>query len=302
MKKYIIFTLYTIYSLHGMEQPIIKSEPREWDAKAYDETSIIKKPSFLDFLKNNNIEIKNCTILSAGCGTGRIEAKLAKKASHVHGFDASQHMIEYAQKTYGHNKNLSFELCCAENFTSQELYNLTIASSSIHWFGDKKKALQHISDSLQVNGVFFALVPTTDNPKPISLIVATEVIAYLQNIITSHPEKDLPSLTGQDDQSIVGCSYISHNDLNNILKETGFEIIKSEEQSFDCIMSEDDIKRTHWSIFSSRPFIKLLPDDLVQDLFKKFIVSYTSKLSKTGDEKFLDKIYTTLIHARKIKK
>jgi ubiquinone/menaquinone biosynthesis C-methylase UbiE len=302
MKHYIVFALCTM-NVYGMEQHITERKAREWNAQEYDEANIQTTPSFLEFMEQYNIEVKNRTILSAGCGTGRIENNLAQNAQHVHGFDASKNMIDYAQKTFGSTKNISFQHCFAEDFTSKNLYNLAIAAFSIHWFDDKQQAIQKISNSLDANGEFFALVPTTDNPKSTSLIVATEILTNLQNKAVSHPGKDLPNLTDRTMQDIiVGCSYPSRQELNDMLTKADFEIIKNEEQSFTSTMSAEDIKKTHWAIFLTRPFIRELPKKTITKLFQEFITQYTQKLSKTDDEKFSEKIYTTVIHARKTKK
>ena len=301
MKQYIIFIL-SITNMYGMEKPIINRETREWNAQEYDEATTQTTPSFLEFMEQYNIKADNRTILSAGCGTGRNENNLAQKAQHVHGFDASKNMINYAQKTFGSTKNLSFEHCFAEDFIPKKFYNLAIAAFSLHWFDDKQQAIQKISNSLDANGEFFALVPTTDNPKSTSLIVATEIITNLQKKTVSHPDKDLPNLADRTMQDIiVGCSYPSRQELNDILTKASFEIIKNEEQCFTSIMSAEDIKKTHWAIFLTKPFIKELPEKTINKLFQEFITRYIQNLSKTEDEKFLEKIYTTVIHARKIK-
>lgn len=282
------------------EQKIIKREAREWDAQGYDEADLQQNPSFLDFLKQNTTITKNSIILSIGCGPGKLENTLAQKAFHVDGIDASKNMINYAQKKY-QRTNLSFEHCFAEDFIPRKAYTLAIAAFSIHWIEDKKETFKRINNSLKMNGEFFALLPTTDNPQPVSLTVAMEMLSILHNS-SAHVNKNLTDLTDKTAQNVIlGCSYPSCEKLNNILKKTGFEIIKNEEQSFTCTMSEEDIKKTHWATFSSRPFIKQLSADRTQQLFLEFINRYKEKLTKTNDGKFLDKTYTTLIYARKIK-
>ena len=138
MKIYIITGLCVLSNLNGMEeeqpggitrkpafhslneiQPQltlqnfskIKREPREWDAQVYDESCKTQTEAFLEFLSSNKINIHNKTVLDIGCGTGKIAEKLAKQATHVHAFDASENMINLAKKQYDHLSNISFEHC-----------------------------------------------------------------------------------------------------------------------------------------------------------------------------------------------
>src|SRR5206468_2570993 len=99
--------------------------------------NILQTAAFLYFLQKNNIKTENRTILDVGCGTAKITAQLANKATHIHGFDASKNMIDFARDKYGHIKKLSFEHAFAEDFTSPNLYQLALASFCVHWFEDQ---------------------------------------------------------------------------------------------------------------------------------------------------------------------
>src|SRR5438445_8968339 len=169
MKKYMIIALCAINTISSMEKQIVTREPREWDAQAYEDGNTLQTKSCLHLLTTNNINIVDKTIFSVGCGTGKIESTLAEKAKHIHGFDASQNMIDFAQNKYGHIKNLSFEHCFAEDFQPKKLRQLAIASYSIHWFENKKQYLQRINDSLELHGKLFGTISTSDNPKPTNL-------------------------------------------------------------------------------------------------------------------------------------
>ncbi len=278
-----------------MEKQIITREPREWDAQAYDAGNTLQTSGFLHFLKTNNINTKNKTILSAGCGTGKVENILAKKATHIHGFDASKNMIDSAQKKYGHIKNLSFEHCFAEDFQTQNLKQLALASFCIHWFEDKKQAFQRINDSLEINGEFFGTVSTSDNPKPLNLIVFLEMLPTIDWLYKLAYGKELKDL--------IGASYPSHEELNTMLKETNFEIIKSEEQIFNyTIENRDALKDLHWPIIASRPIVKYIPNVFIQPFFENFIDRLMAKLQKNENGSFNEILYTTIVHARKVKK
>jgi trans-aconitate methyltransferase len=293
VKKYIIIALCIINPLNAMELSTPQREPREWDAQAYHDGNDFQTTAFLHFIETNNIKIENRTILSAGCGTGKIESLLAEKTTHIHGFDASKNMIDFAKEKYGHIKNLSFEHCFAEDFQTQNLKQLALASFCLHWVADKKQAFQRIHDSLEINGEFFANVRTNDN-LPIEIIIATEMMPFITKVVSFVTDKTVLELSGS--------SYPSHKEWNDMLQETGFEIIKSEKQFFNHAITADELTALQWPQISSRPIIKYIPDMFIQPLFKNYIDRYLAKLEKTDDNKFLDKYSAVIIHARKIKK
>jgi ubiquinone/menaquinone biosynthesis C-methylase UbiE len=302
MKKYILIALCTIHTINSMEQAVITREPREWDAQSYDKGNQLQTNLFLHLLETNNIKIEDRTILSVGCGTGKIENILAEKATHIDASDASKNMIEQAQKNFGHVKNLTFKHCFAEDIISDKLYNLALASCCIHWFEDKKQAFQRINDCLELHGELFGTVQTIENPSPTNLVVALEMWPTFQNAVKSATNTELPDLDSKNMQTLAGCSYLHHQEFNTILEETGFEIIRSEEAYFNNTTTKEELKQLQWPIISSRPFIKPLPLDVVETLFEDFISRYINKLQKIDDNKFLDKHFTTVIHARKINK
>lgn len=302
MKKYIIIALCTITTASGMEQQIVKREPREWPAQEYDNGNTLQTTTFLNFLKTNNIQIKDKFILSVGCGTGKIENILAKDAQWIHGFDASKNMIDFAQDKHGKVENLSFEHCFAEDFQSPLNYQLAIASFCLHWVEHKKQAFQRINENLELHGELFGTVQTSDNPTPTNLIVAQEMMPLFQETVKSVTNQELPELNNKTMQAIIGSSYPSHEEFNTMLRETGFEIIKSKEEWYTCTMNRDELTNLQRPIFSSRPLIKDLPGEIKEKLFIEFITRYINKLEKIGEDSFLDKHSTTIIHARKIKK
>jgi ubiquinone/menaquinone biosynthesis C-methylase UbiE len=278
-----------------MEQPLLKQKPqrkpREWDAQAYDEGNILQTNAFLYFLETNSITTENRTILDVGCGTGKIAAQLAEKAIHIHGFDASKNMINFAQNRYQQIHNLSFEQCFAEDFISSFTYQLALASFCIHWFENKKQAFQRINDSLEINGEFFGLIRTRDNPEPIHFTVFIEMMPLIQTVCSSYIDTT--------DSNLAGSTYPSHQELINMLKETNFEIINIEEQSYEYTMTENEHRKLQWPIFSSRPIFKNIPTELVAELFEGFMNRYMQKYQKINNEIFLGQITTTIVHARK---
>lgn len=277
-----------------MEKQIITHQFREWDAQAYDEGNELQTSAFLHFLQTNNIKTENRTIFDIGCGTGKLSAQLAEKATHVHGSDASNNMIGFATNKYGHVKNLSFEHCFAEDFQSQNPRQLALASFCVHWFEDKKQAFQSINNCLEPDGEFFATVSTNKNQKSISLVSALELVPNLKEIVAN---------SGKNITDLTGISYPSHEELDRMLCETGFKILKREEQFFNySIKNRNELKQLHWPIISSRPIIQYIPTNLVQPVFENYIDLLVAKMPKDSDGQLLCKFSTTIVHARKIKK
>jgi len=298
MRKHLIlaFSLYT--PLHCMEQPLIthKSdrEPREWDARAYDNGCIVQTAAFLHFLTTNKINFnKELDVLDAGCGTAKITSQLAPLVRSIHAFDASKNMVDVAHEKFGHIKNLSFEHCFAEDFTSPKKYHRALMSFCFHWIKDKKLALQKISDCLENDGEFFATIVTQNNPVPIELIAADEALSSCDGIYQFVTGKKLIDLTGS--------SYPSNEELTTMLSDAGFSIIKQEEQTFTCPVSEEEVRLGMLPIVTNTPLMKLIPNFVFQSFFDYYINIFLSKLPKTNDGKYIETIAQTIVHARKVK-
>src|SRR5260221_5510123 len=236
--------------LHNLDEVTPQREPSEWNAQAYDEGNTIQTEAFIQFLATNKINTNDRTILDVGCGTGKIAARLALRATRIHGFDASKNMIEQAQKNFGTIENLSFEQCFAEDFSSQKLYQLAFASFCIHWFCNQKQAFQRIHGSLEHDADFFATVQTRDNPTPLELIAAQEMIEGMSI------NKAYKYFAGKDLIDLTECTLPSAEELKNMLEDVGFTILKSEEQSFFLAMTKDEVIKTERPIVLSRPMMK----------------------------------------------
>jgi len=268
-------------------------ELREWNANKYDKYRSVQNKGFLHFLKENKIIIENRTILDAGCGPGRIAAQLAQKARSVHGFDASNNMITLAQRNYEHIPNVTFEQCFAETFTSREHYQLVIMSSCLDWLEYKEMALRRMYDSLEFNGEFFGDIHTRQDPTPLNLTVFNEMcndIMEIQNHFKDYPSNHCDS------------SYPSLNELKIMLRNTGFDIIKAEIQSFDYCMTKEEFTQCQLPIVKKKPGVSTIPLEQFNKFFEIFINRCLSKLKKNNDNTYTYPFTTTIVHARKVKK
>jgi len=241
MKKYIIaHVLNTFFVLNGMDgPPIIKQKPHESPAKR-DTPHIV---FFSSMLEKYAITIHQKKIVSFGCGPGEIEASLAKDAYLVHGVDPSKNMIKYATQAHKNTKNLSFYHCFVENFVPKIKYHLAIAPNCFHLFPDKLSTLMRINSSLKPQGLFFANIETTQNPVHLATTVFEEIKEEYPTV------KELLSIL----QNTPEYPRLSNEELENMLTEANFEIIKNQEESVEWKMTVDGWKQAQLSIFASTP-------------------------------------------------
>lgn len=312
MKKYgvTIALLCASYTIHTAEKKISERNEQnafttsssltfqEWPAQDYAKGNKMQVTAFSKFLEDNNIDYKNKKVLSIGCGTGETEAILARTAQYVYGIDASKNMVEYAKRTHiwvPTNKdvikvdNLKFLTCAAENFKTNEKFDLAISAFAFHWFSDKQKALHNIADSLKSGSLFFANIPTADNPAPIDLIVVQEMIRDIPIIGTYLANCDNP----------IGSSYPTCNDLKDMLTHAGFEIIKMEAQSFTWNPTREQYSQRQKPVADSRPGILYLPTFAKEYLFNELISRCLAKLPQNQDGTYKDVYTGTIVLARK---
>lgn len=110
----------------------------KWDEKAktytrYTEGNDRFEAKILQALKQQNIEIKNKTILDIGCGTGVYTLRIAQLASHVDAIDSSAEMLKVLEQDAQthHIKNITTFHQSWDTFTlPKELYDLAICTMS----------------------------------------------------------------------------------------------------------------------------------------------------------------------------
>lgn len=289
MKKYMFTALCLINILYGMEEkPLTTRTPREWDAELYAKGNRVQFESALNFLKKNNITLKNKHVLDVGCGTGDISAVLTETAAIVHGFDASKNMVDYAAEKYKNINNLSFEQSFAESFTTKnKTYDLATAFFCFHWLFDKKQALTQISQSLKSNSELFGTFPTLDDPRPARFTIGTQLIEELPS--------SYKSLSAKLDRSEP-----TLEELHSMLSDAGFEIITSELQINDVILpNRKDVEDFQRPVFMSRPFIKEMSVEQAEAFFTRFIDLAIPTMKKTEDGQLIEEVTTRVVYARK---
>ena len=137
-------------------------ETFEERAERYDrmQETLFDKDSFELMLKcltkGNGKELKELTIIDAGCGTGHITVELAKLVRRVFGIDLAPKMVKFAQKhtEKAGQENVIFEVGNAqtlEKFSDKSIDGI-ICRHTFHHFQKPTRALKNFSRVLKKKG------------------------------------------------------------------------------------------------------------------------------------------------------
>lgn len=129
----------------------IKSD--RWDAEYYKKHSDTQFYGALDILNKYKFRGDE-RVLDIGCGDGKLTVLIAQQVvqGSVVGIDVSQNMIDLAQKTYADIKNLVFICVPAEDFVSEDKFDLIVSFFTFHWIADQEKVLKNIYQMLKPGG------------------------------------------------------------------------------------------------------------------------------------------------------
>jgi trans-aconitate 2-methyltransferase len=136
-----------------------KDSSHEWDATSYHQVS---QPQFLwgqrvlDRLSLRGDE----TVLDAGCGTGRLTAKLLERLPHgrVIAVDRSENMLEVARAfllpQFG--DRVQFLRADLESLPLHEAVDSIFSTATFHWIRDHRSLFQRLFHVLKPGGVLVA--------------------------------------------------------------------------------------------------------------------------------------------------
>jgi trans-aconitate methyltransferase len=130
---------------------MVKSD--RWDAEHYKKHSDTQFHGALDILNDYSFQGHE-HILDIGCGDGKLTALIAQRLSQgeVVGIDASQNMIDNACKSYKDIKNVIFKCVPAENFVTNQTFDLIVSFFAFHWIADQEKVFRNIFHMLKPGG------------------------------------------------------------------------------------------------------------------------------------------------------
>jgi trans-aconitate methyltransferase len=228
MNQFLLIVLLCSPLLQGMEEQV-------WEGQQYHEHSNPQFQRAQKLLQSITLH-GNEHIADVGCGTGRLADYLAQEvpAGSVYAFDASENQIEHAMKTY-QRSNLTFLCADAKNFSVNKVFDIAIASSSLHWVKDQQAVFNTISAHLKPGGYLLATVSLDDphsNQRP--LMKALFEVGFSKQWCTYLPNQlqQLSPLTPEKIDMIVKSYYRPHTKqtCTVLLQKTGFEVIKMDEE------------------------------------------------------------------------
>ena len=126
-----------------------------WSAEDYASNSTVQQKWARELIERLQLRGDE-RILDVGCGDGKITAEIARalpRGSAV-GVDASQQMIEFANKTFptSKNPNLEFYVMDARHIEFQRKFDLVFSNAALHWVDDHQAFLRGAASVLRPGG------------------------------------------------------------------------------------------------------------------------------------------------------
>jgi len=143
-----------------------------WDDGEFFATGIREIDSFLEKLKQLQIDISFGSALDFGCGLGRLSSALAQHFKHVTGIDISAEMINRARKLHRENPHLSFihnpasDLACLESDKFDLVYSF-ITLQHVPRQDTIKNYLCEFLRVLKPGGILYFHLPSVPDYSPL---------------------------------------------------------------------------------------------------------------------------------------
>ena len=125
--------------------------PREWDAQTYDRVSDPQYEWGLEVLGRLDLA-GNELVMDAGCGSGRVTAKLLERLPHgrVLCVDASEQMIEKAREALGDRAD--YLVADLSELEVPERVDVIFSTATFHWVLDHDRLFSRLHAALKPGG------------------------------------------------------------------------------------------------------------------------------------------------------
>lgn len=125
--------------------------PREWDAQTYDRVSDPQYEWGLEVLGHLDLA-GNEFVMDAGCGSGRVTAKLLERLPHgrVLCVDASEQMIEKAREALGDRAD--YLVADLSELEVPERVDVIFSTATFHWVLDHDRLFSRLHAALKPGG------------------------------------------------------------------------------------------------------------------------------------------------------
>jgi trans-aconitate 2-methyltransferase len=227
-----------------------------WNGEVYKKSSEAQYKLAYLMLKNYPLEGVQ-KVLDIGCGSGRISALIAEKVPHVTGVDASESMIEFAQKEYS---NVKFVVADAQNLHLREEFDLITSFTALHWMPDHKAVWNSIKRQLKKDGK--TLISFNPRPRHEALVKAID--------LTSHKEPWKEFLKDYQEPEIV--PMYTAEEYKKIITGEGLTIHRFDELwDYFEFSSIDKMVENMLGWF---PHLSEIPQEFKQEYIENIVVRY----------------------------
>lgn len=190
----------------------VEKERKYWDKLAPKYDRFIDKnwkiyPPLLDRI-SSDVNVGD-VVLDVATGTGLVSFKVAQRAKHVYAVDFSPPFIDEANRKVKEtgigNVEFSLEDVCSLSF-DKDMFDVVICVNSLHFIRDPQQALSEMKRVLKPGGRLIAPTPCIKESPKVRLMM-----------------RFYKFFTGMS-----VCHCFSIEDLLNLIKEFGFDIVKKE--------------------------------------------------------------------------
>ena len=128
-------------------------DPFEFNAEKYKKASVHQQEWGKELISEFDFSGSE-KILDLGCGDGGLTAYLADlvPAGFITGIDASENMINSAQKTHK-SKNLRFKLMNINEIDFKDEFDVIVSNATLHWIKDHDRLLLNVCKALKADGI-----------------------------------------------------------------------------------------------------------------------------------------------------
>lgn len=278
-------------------------EHREWDAEDYSKNNWVQELIAEKALAKAQLNFEECAVLDAGCGTCNISKQISEKAESVYACDASKNMVAKAQALYPDVPGLTIQHCPIEDLdTHPELHNkfdVIAAFSVLHFIKDKAKALNNFNYCLKSGGEVLIALTSESNQELLSRQAARETLPFLDTFASI--ATTIKSLFGSNLEAMSGAQFTTSKQLKDIAVAAGFEILLHEDTEVRPeFESREKLDAFMWSLMSTIPIAKALPEFAAKLLFNRFMEKLVPKLEFNSENgHYIYPHPVTILHLKK---
>jgi trans-aconitate 2-methyltransferase len=218
--------------------------PREWDAQTYDRVSDPQYEWGLEVLERLELAGDE-TVLDAGCGSGRVTAKLLDRLpdGRVLCVDASASMIEKAREALGDRAD--YMVADLSQLEIPEPVDAVFSTATFHWIHDHDLLFSRLREALKPGGSLVAQCGGEGN-------VAKHAEAIVS--VATRPEF-AEHFAGMS----VMWNFASPDETEQRLRQAGFEQVR-------CWLEDKPVQPEHPYDFTTTvtmgPHLSRLPEEL----------------------------------------